>query len=263
MANGSSSSGATKGGAGGGLGDGHNRGGKGPEIGKMPAKKAPFRPFKEYQKEFERTKDAQSLKKVLEDNGVPISDKLEKYIVTGKYPIEQAKLFIKGSLLTISHYGEGNKFLGFGAFMDSNSGTVAFYRAPTITGAQSNGVIAVNIGHPKSRTKEIYGTGAHEGYHHVQGVLGDATNQSMNRYSENVVASVYPKWVKKARITTGNIKTDFAAYVSMYGASSNAEALSEAMKNVIMKKGKASTLSKDIFKQVRADAKRNKTGKYK
>ena len=43
------------------------------KVGKIPAKKNPFKPFKEYQKEFEKAKDAKTLAQVLEDNGAPIS----------------------------------------------------------------------------------------------------------------------------------------------------------------------------------------------
>ena len=117
MANGSSSSGATKGGPSGGLGNSAGGGIRVPKnVGNIPAKKNPFKPFKTYQKEFAQAKDAPALKKVLEDNGVAISDKFEKYIATGQYPIEHAKAFIKGSLLTISHYGDGERLIGFGAY---------------------------------------------------------------------------------------------------------------------------------------------------
>ena len=264
MANGSSSSGATKGGASGGLGNGGGGGIRVPKnVGSIPAKKNPFKPFKTYQKEFAQAKDASTLKKVLEDNGVAISDKFEKYIETGKYPIEHAKAFMKGALLTISHYGDGERLVGFGAYKDSRSGTVAYYAHADVVGTQGNGYIAVNIGHPSSRTKGIYGTGAHEGYHHVEGVIGDASKQSMYTYSNQVVQSAHSKWSKKTGLSTGNIKQDFTTHVSKYGATRDSEALSEAMKNVIMKRGKASSLSKTVFNQVREDAKKYKTGKHK
>lgn len=260
MANGSSSSGATKAGH---LGNGGGGVRVPKNVGNIPAKKNPFKPFKTYQKEFAQAKDASTLKKVLEDNGVAISDKFEGYIETGKYPIEHAKAFMKGALLTISHYGDGERFAGFGAFKDSNSGTVAYYAHANVVGTQGDGYIAVNIGHPSSRTSGIYGTGAHEGYHQVEGVIGDASKQSMYTYSENVVKSAYSKWSKKTGLSTGDIKNDFTTHVSPYGATKNSEALSEAMKNVIMKKGKASSLSKTVFNQVRNDARTYKTGKHK
>lgn len=263
MANGSSSSGATRSGASGGLGNsGGGRGGN-KDVGKIPAKKNPFKPFKEYQKEFTKAKDAQSLVKVLEDNGVAISDKFVRYIETGKYPIEDAKAFLKGNLLTISHYGDGDRFIGFGAYKDSRSPTVAFYGHPTITGAQGNGFVAVNIGHPSSRGKSIYGTGAHEGYHHVTAVIADAKKVNMYTYSNDVVKSSYDKWGKKTGLSTGNIRSDFTTHVSPYGATKDSEALSESMKNVIMKRNRASSLSKTVFNRVREDAKKYKTGKHK
>ena len=264
MANGSSSSGATKGGANQGLGNGGGNGGGGSKkVGIIPAKKNPFKQFKTYQKEFERAKDAKSLAKVLEDNGVAISDKFLRYIESGKYPIESAKAFLKGNLLTISHYGDGERFVGFGAYKDSNSPVVAFYQHPTITGSQGNGYIAVNIGHPASRSQSIYGTGAHEGYHHVNAVIADAKNVSMYSYANDVVKSAYSGWSKKSGLSTGDIKKDFTTHVSAYGASKDSEALSESMKNVIMKKSNASSLSKTVFKQVLADARKHKTGKFK
>lgn len=264
MANGSSSSGATKAGASQGLGNSGGGGGGGNiKVGKIPAKKNPFKPFKEYQTEFAKAKDAQSLVKVLEDNGVAISDKFVKYIQSGKYPIESAKAFLKGNLLTISHYGDGERFIGFGAYKDSRSPTVAFYSHPTITGTQGNGYVAVNIGHPSSRTGSIYGTGAHEGYHHVTAVIADAKNTSMYTYANDVVKSSYSSWSKKTGLSSGDIKKDFTTHVSAYGATKDSEALSESMKNVIMKKGKASSLSKTVFNQVRKDAKTYKTGKHK
>ena len=260
MANGSSSSGATKAGH---LGNSGGGGGGPKNVGKIPAKKNPFKPFKQYQKEFAKANDAQTLTKVLEDNGVAISDKFVRYIESGKYPIEDAKRFMKGALLTISHYGDGERLVGFGAYKDSRSGTVAYYSHPTIVGAQGNGYIAVNIGHPSSRGKGIYGTGAHEGYHQVEAVIGDASKQSMYTYSEKVVTSAYSKWTKKSGLSSGNVKKDFTTHVSAYGATKNSEALSEAMRNVIMKKGKASSLSKAVFSQVREDAIKYKTGKNK
>lgn len=263
MANGSSSSGATKGGASQGLGNSGGGGGGNQKVGVIPQKKNPFKPFKTYQKEFGKAKDAQSLVKVLEDNGVAISDKFVRYIESGKYPIEDAKAFIKGNLLTISHYGDGERFIGFGAYKDSRSRTVAFYSHPTVTGAQGNGYVAVNIGHPSSRGKSIYGTGAHEGYHHVTAVIADAKNANMYTYANDVVKKSYSSWSKKTGLSTGDIKKDFTTHVSRYGATKDSEALSESMKNVIMKKGGASSLSKTVFNQVRKDARTYKTGKHK
>ena len=262
MANGSSSSGATKGGASQGLGNSGGGGGGNEKVGIIPAKKNPFKPFKEYQHEFAKAKDAQSLGKVLEDNGVAISDKFLRYIESGKYPIENAKDFIKGTLLTISHYGDGERFVGFGAYKRSDSPIVAYYQHPTVVGSQGNGYIAVNIGHPSSRSKSIYGTGAHEGYHHVEGVIGDVKKIDMYTYSKDVVVRSYSSWGKKTGLSTGDIKKDFTTHVSSYGATKDSEALSEAMKNVIMHKGKASALSKTIFNEVRRDAKTYKTGKH-
>lgn len=264
MANGSSSSGATKGGANQGLGNGGGNGGGGnKKVGIIPPKKNPFKPFKTYQKEFDKAKDAKSLAKVLEDNGVAISDKFLRYIDSGKYPIESAKAFLKGNLLTISHYGDGERFVGFGAYKDSNSGVVAYYSHPTITGSQGNGYVAVNIGHPSSRSSSIYGTGAHEGFHHVNAVIADAKKQDMYTYANDVVKKSYSSWSKKSGKSTGDIKNDFRTHVSAYGATKDSEALSESMKNVIMKKGKASSLSKTVFNQIREDAKKYKTGKHK
>ena len=248
----------SRGGQGGDKHLGNEKGGGGYKgsVGKFPEKKNPFKPFRTYKKAFESAKDLPTFKKVLEDNGVVMSDKLEKYIATNKYPLEDAKRFIKGTLTTMSHYGDGEKFVGFGAFNSSKSATVAQYSAPIYVGAQANGNIAVNIGHPSSRGKSIYGTGAHEAYHQVQGLMGDRKGITMDKYSESVVTRVYGKWAKnKANKSSGNIRTDVSNHISSYGATNNNEALSEAMKNVANRGRKASSLSKDIYKQVRADSK--------
>lgn len=244
------------------LGNSSSSGGYKGSVGNFPEKKNPFQPFKTYQKEFTSAKDLPTLKKVLEDNGVVMSDKFEKYIATNKYPLEDAKNFIKGTLLTMSHYGDGEKFVGFGAFNSSRSSTVAQYSAPAVIGSQANGNISVNIGHPFSRGKSIYGTGGHEAYHQVEALMGDRKGITMDKYSESVVTRVYGKWSKnKANKSSGNIKTDVSTHISNYGATNNNEALSEAMKNVINKGHKASSLSKDIYKQVKADTKTYKIKK--
>ena len=239
---------------------GNNSGGGGPTpAGNFKGNKKPFKEFKTYQKEFAAANDLPTLKKVLEDNGVEMSDKFEDYIASGKYPLKNAKDFMKGALLTMSHFGDGDKFVGFGAYKRSNSGTVAYYAHPTVVGAQANGYIAVNIGHPSSRSKSIYGTGAHEAYHQVEGLMGDRKGISYKQYSQDVVTKVYTKWSgDKANKSSGNVKTDFAKHISPYGATSNVEALSEAMKNVISKKARASSLSKGIYKAVRSDAEKYK-----
>ena len=239
------------------LGNDSGSGGYKGDVGNFPDKKNPFQPFKTYQKEFAAAKDLPTLKKVLEDNGVVMSDKLEKYIATGKYPLEDAKSFMKGTLLTMSHYGDGEQFVGFGAFNRSKMSTIAQYSAPAMVGEQARGNISVNIGHPSSRGKGIYGTGAHEAYHQVEALMGDRKGMGISAYSESVVKSVYGKWSKnKANKSTGDVKKDVTTHVSAYGATSNAEALSEAMKNVINRGHKASTLSKDIYKHVKADARK-------
>lgn len=241
------------------LGNDRGGGGYSGSVGNFPEKKNPFQPFKTYQKEFAEAKDLPTLKKVLEDNGVVMSDKFEKYIAKGKYPLNDAKNFIKGTLLTMSHYGDGEKFVGFGAFNSSRLPTVAQYSAPAVVGNQANGNISVNIGHPSSRGKGIYGTGAHEAYHQVEALMGDRKGIDMSLYSESVVKNVYGKWSSnKANKSSGNIKTDVSTHISNYGATNNNEALSEAMKNVINRGHKASTLSKDIYKYVKADAKKYK-----
>lgn len=228
-------------------------------AGNFAGKKNPFKPFKTYQKEFAAANDLPTLKKVLEDNGVQMSDKFENYIATGTYPIDRAKDFMKGTLLTMSHYGDGEKFVGFGAYKKSNSPVVAYYAHPTVVGSQANGYIAVNIGHPSSWSKGIYGTGAHEAYHQVEGLMGDRRGVSYKAYSQDVVTRAYGQWTgNKANKSSGDIKTDFAKHITPYGATSNVEALSEAMKVVITKKGKASSLAKGIYKTVKAD-----TEKYK
>lgn len=239
---------------------GNSGGSAGPTpAGNFAGKKNPFKEFKTYQKEFAAANDLPTLKKVLEDNGVQMSDKFEKYITEGKYPIERAKDFMKGTLLTMSHFGDGEKFIGFGAYKRTNSSTVAYYAHPTVVGSQANGYIAVNIGHPSSRSKSIYGTGAHEAYHQVEGLMGDRKGISYKKYSQDVVTQVYTKWSgNKANNSSGNVKTDFAKHISPYGATSNVEALSEAMKNVITKKARASSLSKGIYKAVRSDAEKYK-----
>lgn len=254
MSNGTNGSGRTAH-----LGEGGD-GGAGPTpAGNFAGNKKPFKEFKTYQKEFAAAKDLPTLKRVLEDNGVQMSDKFEKYIADGKYPIERAKDFMKGTLLTMSHYGDGDKFVGFGAYKLSNSPVVAYYAHPSIVGSQANGYIAVNIGHPSSWSKSIYGTGAHEAYHQVEGLMGDRRGVSYKEYSKDVVTRTYGKWAaNKANKSSGNIKTDFSRHVSPYGATNNAEALSESMKNVITKGHKASTLSKNIYKAVKSD-----TEKYK
>lgn len=241
------------------LGNNKAEGGYKGSVGNFPEKKNPFQPFKTYQKEFAEAKDLPTLKKVLEDNGVVISDKLEKYIAKGKYPLNDAKNFIKGTLLTMSHFGDGDKFVGFGAFNSSRNPTVAQYSAPAVVGSQAHGNISVNIGHPASRVKGIYGTGAHEAYHQVEALMGDRKGIDMSAYSESVVKSVYGKWSKnKANKSTGDVKKDVSKHISDYGATNNNEALSEAMSNVISKGHKASTLSKDIYKYVKADARKYK-----
>ena len=250
-----------KGGQGGGehLGNEKSSGGFKGDVGKFPEKKNPFQPFKTYQKEFANAKDLPTLKKVLEDNGVVMSDKFEKYIASGKYPLEDAKNFMKGTLLTMSHYGDGEKFVGFGAFNSAKNPTVAQYSYMDMVGVQANGNISVNIGHPSSRGKGIYGTGAHEAYHQVQGLMGDRQGISSSQWSENVIKKVYPNWAKnKANKSSGDIKKDVTTNISSYGSTNNKEAMSEAMKNVINKGHKASTLSKDIYKFVKAE-----TRKYK
>ena len=251
----------SRGGQGGGDHLGNERGGGGysGSVGNFPDKKNPFQPFKTYQKEFAAANDLPTLKKVLEDNGVVMSDKLEKYIAKGKYPLADAKNFIKGTLLTMSHFGDGDKFVGFGGFNSSRSSTVAQYSAPAVVGSQAHGNISVNIGHPASRGKGIYGTGAHEAHHQVQALMGDRKGMSMGAYSESVVKSVYGKWASnKANKSSGNIKTDVAKHISDYGTTNNNEALSESMKNVINRGHKASTLSKDIYKYVRDEARKYK-----
>lgn len=251
----------SRGGQGGGDHLGNDRGGGGfkGDVGNFPEKKNPFQPFKTYQKEFAAAKDLPTLKKVLEDNGVVMSDKLENYIAKGKYPLEDAKSFMKGTLLTMSHYGDGEKFVGFGAFNRSNMSTIAQYSAPAMVGEQARGNISVNIGHSYSRGKSIYGTGAHEAYHQVEALMGDRKGMEMSAYSESVVKNVYGKWSKnKANKSSGDVKADVKKHISDYGATNNNEALSEAMKNVINKGHKASTLSKDIYKYVKADARKYK-----
>ena len=254
MSNGTNGSGRTMH-----LGNG-GAGSSGPTpAGNFAGKKNPFKEFKTYQKEFAAANDLPTLKKVLEDNGVEMSDKFENYISSGAYPLKNAKEFMKGALLTMSHFGDGEKFIGFGAYKRSNSSTVAYYAHPVVVGSQANGYIAVNIGHPSSRSKSIYGTGAHEAYHQVEGLMGDRKGISYKQYSQDVVTKVYTKWsANKANNSTGNVKTDFATHISNYGATSNVEALSEAMKNVITKKARASTLSKGIYKAVRSDAEKYK-----
>ena len=89
--------------------------------------------------------------------------------------------------------------------------------------------------------------------------MGDRKGIDMSLYSESVVKNVYGKWSSnKANKSSGNIKTDVSTHISNYGATNNNEALSEAMKNVINRGHKASTLSKDIYKYVKADAKKYK-----
>lgn len=239
---------------------GNANGGSGPTpAGNFAGKKNPFKEFKTYQKEFAAAKDLPTLKQVLEDNGVQMSDKFERYIAEGKYPIENAKAFMKGTLLTMSHYGDGEKFVGFGAYKKSDSSTVAYYAAPAVVGAQANGYIAVNIGHPSSRTKSIYGTGAHEAYHQVEGLMGDRRGVGLHQYSQDVVTRAYGKWAgNKANKSSGDIKTDFAKHISNYSTKNNAEALSESMKAVITKKGRASSLAKGIYKTVKTDAEKYK-----
>lgn len=228
-------------------------------VGRFPKNKNPFKPFKTYQKEFAAAKDLPTLKKVLEDNGVVISSKLEKYIAKGEYPLKDAKSFMKGALLTMSHYGDGEKFIGFGAFNKPNMSTIAQYSHPVKIGYQAYGDISVNIGHAKSRGKSIYGTGAHEAYHQVTALMGDRKGMSTHKYSEGVVTDVYGKWSSnKINKSSGDIKTDVKKHISDYGTKNNNEALSESMKNVINKGHKASTLSKDIYKHVKADARKYK-----
>lgn len=240
------------------LGNGGTGAGPTP-AGNFAGKKNPFKEFKTYQKEFAAANDLPTLKKVLEDNGVQMSDKFERYISEGQYPIKNAKDFMKGALLTMSHYGDGEKFVGFGAYKRSDSSTVAYFAHPGVVGSQAHGYIAVNIGHPKSRSKSIYGTGAHEAYHQVESLMGDRKGISYVQYSQDVVTRVYPKWAaNKANKSSGDIKTDFAKHISPYGATSNKEALSEAMSNVILKKSRASSLSKGIYKAVRSDAEKYK-----
>lgn len=252
----------SRGGQGGGsthLGNSGGGGGYHGSVGNFPEKKNPFKPFSTYYTKFAEAKDLPSLKKVLEDNGVVMSDKLEKYIATGKYPITDAKNFIKGALATISNYGDGEKLVGFGAFNSSRSATVAQYSYSGVIGVQANGNISVNIGNSSSRGKGIYGVGAHEAYHHVEALMGDRKGITSAKYSESVMDNVYGKWAKnKANKSSGNIRTDVAKHISQYGTTNDKEALSEAMRNVITKKRKASTLSKDIYKYVREDTKKYK-----
>ena len=248
-----------KGGQGGGSHLGNNGGGGGfsGDVGSFPEKKNPFQPFKTYQKEFAEARDLPTLKKVLENNGVVMSDKLEGYIARGKYPLEDAKSFMKGALLTLSHYGDGEKFVGFGAFNKSTSSTVAQYSYAGIVGVQAHGNISVNIGNSSSRGKGIYGVGAHEAMHHVTALMGDRKGVEVSKYSEGVISNVYGKWASnKANKSSGNIKTDVSTHVSSYGSTNNKEAISESMSNVITRGHKASTLSKDIYKYVRNDARK-------
>lgn len=56
------------------LGNYSGSGGYKGDVGTFPQKKNAFKPFKTYQKDFASAKDLQSLKKVLEDNGVVMSD---------------------------------------------------------------------------------------------------------------------------------------------------------------------------------------------
>lgn len=241
------------------LGNYSGSGGYKGSVGSFPQKKNPFKPFKTYQKDFASANDLTSLKKVLEDNGVVMSDKFENYIATGRYPLHAAKSFMKGALLTMSHYGDGEQFVGFGAFDSSRSGTLAQYSYLGVVGEQAKGNISVNVGHPSSRGKGIYGTGAHEAYHQVEALMGDRKGITSAKYSESVVKDVYGKWASnKANQSSGNIKTDVSTHISSYGATNNKEALSEAMKNVANKGHKASTLSKDIYKYVKADSKKYK-----
>lgn len=253
MANGTSGSGRGQH-----LGNGGFAGGPTPAGNFNIQNKNPFKEFKTYQKEFADAKDLATLKKVLEDNGVVMSDKFENYISKGRYPIERAKDFMKGALLTMSHFGDGDKFVGFGAYSKSNSPVLAYYAHPTVVGSQANGYIAVNIGHGSAwNSKKIYGTGAHEAYHQVEGLMGDRKGISYKQYSQDVVTKVYKEWSGNPKNNaTGKIKTDVAKHISSYGATSNTEALSEAMNNVITQKGRASTLAKGIYKAVRNDARK-------
>lgn len=70
--------------------NGLGNGGGGPQftggnVGNFPQKKNPFKPFKTYQKEYENARDLPTLKKLLEDNGVVMSDKFERYIQSGNF----------------------------------------------------------------------------------------------------------------------------------------------------------------------------------
>ncbi len=230
------------------------------DYGLFPQKTAPFTAFRKYQKEFNDANTPEAVINLLEKNGVVVSDKFEQYLMTGKYPLSDAKNFIKGTLETMSLRGDGEKFEGFGAYLRKNSSVAAFYNGSSVVGTQAHGVIAVNVGHPAIRTNKAFGIGAHEAYHQTVATLADKANMGVDRFEKRVFKKAYKNW-QKTNKSSGNVKKDAAVHISKYGATSNGEALAESMNNLATHRLKASSLSKEIYKQVQRESRSLKSKK--
>lgn len=220
----------------------------------------PFKQFKTYQREFDGVKTVEQLRTLLDKNGVSMNDNLYNAIKSGKINLNTAKEFMKGSLLVISHQGNGKDFTGFGS-VKSAGNAVAFYSQENnsihLVQSRMRSDFGGKIGGRKSQTARS--VGAHEAMHHSQNLL----EKKKFDYSNRVVRSAL-KDLKKIEPKKRGVSNSAYARQKINGISSyawrggNGETVSEAMNDVMRNGARATNLSKIIYKRVKNDIKKYK-----
>lgn len=220
----------------------------------------PFRAFKTYQNEFNKVKTVDALRKLLDQNGVSINENLYKALKSGKIDFDTAKEFMKGSLLVVSHQGNGKDFTGFGS-VKSAGNAVAFY-------SQENGSIHIvqnrmrpdfgsKIGGRKSQTARS--VGAHEAMHHSQNLLERKKLDYSNRIVRSALRDLKRIEPKQRGVSNSAYARSKISGISSYAwRGGNGETVSEAMNDVMRNGARATNLSKIIYKRVKNDIKKYK-----
>lgn len=219
------------------------------DVGKIPAKSNPSKPFHHYVNDFAKTRNIDELRKVLSKNGVEISDRLVKYVNKGDIEFDTIKRFFHGALQTMSTYGNLQEFSGFGAFKSARSSTMAYYNHPADIGTQGTGHIALNVSLINKHNAKS--TGAHEAFHQVTAHRADKSNMDSLLYADKIYTKSYKSWKRKNKHK--DIVSDTKKHISNYGATNSSEALSEAMANITKSRNKASRLSRTAISNVSYD----------